>query len=43
MAASALGCLHWREVPQLLGGAAIVLLYGEELYRCVTKADRTLY
>jgi hypothetical protein len=71
MAASALGCLHWREVRELARGArsrdawrlrwkqnplpggylaavaaavaaAIVVPYGEELYRCVTKTDRTL-
>ncbi|AZP79898.1 diguanylate cyclase/phosphodiesterase [Mycobacterium avium subsp. paratuberculosis] len=71
MAASALGCLHWREVRELVRGArsrdawrlrwkqnplpggylaavaaavaaAIVVPYGEELYRCVTKTDRTL-
>ncbi len=54
MAASALGCLHrlrWKQNP-LPGGylaavaaavaAAIVVPYGEELYRCVTKTDRTL-
>lgn len=71
MAASALGCLRWRQVRDLLQGArtrdawrlrwkqnrlpggylaavgagvvaAIAVPYGEELYRCVTKADRTL-
>ena len=69
MAASALGCLHWRQVRELIGGArsrdawrlrwkkehlpagnlatvgagvvaAIVVPYGEELARCITKADR---
>lgn len=71
MAASALGCLRWRQVRELLGGArsrdawrprwkenrlpggylaavgagvvaAIAVPYGEELYRCLTKTDRTL-
>lgn len=71
MAASALGCLRWRQVRDLLEGArsrdawrlrwkqnrlpggylaavgagvvaAIAVPYGEELYRCVTKTDRTL-
>ena len=69
MAASALGCLHWRQVRELIGGvrsrdawrlrwkrehlpasylatvgagvvAAIVVPYGEELARCITKPDR---
>lgn len=46
MAASTLGCLHWRQVRERLAATgaavvgAIVVPYGAELLRCVTTTDR---